>query len=208
MDTFHLLPYDPSWDERWDRFVMEGSANGTFLQTRRFLGYHPSGRFEDASLMALDGQELVAVCPAAAQTVDGVRMLRSHPGSTFGGLVIAPALLRAPRLVTLVSIRISIGGSRASARPSLSSPATCSALYPPTRCNTPSTTRATRTNWRSPPMCPSRVARMRSWWPPTASTSATTSKSASRPGFPTAPCIRGESWQRFYGPAVPEPEKI
>ena len=103
MDTFHLLPYDPSWDEKWDRFVTEGSTNGTFLQTRRFLSYHPQGRFEDASLLVLDGQELVAVCPAAAQAVDGVRMLRSHPGSTFGGLVIAPALLRAPRLVALVS---------------------------------------------------------------------------------------------------------
>lgn len=41
METFHLLPYDPSWDERWDRFVMKGSMNGTFLQTRRFLNYHP-----------------------------------------------------------------------------------------------------------------------------------------------------------------------
>ncbi|MDY2657665.1 MAG: GNAT family N-acetyltransferase [Candidatus Limiplasma sp.] len=102
MDTFHLLPYDPSWEERWDRFVMEGSMNGTFLQTRRFLSYHPQGRFEDVSLMVLDGQELVAVCPAAAQTVNGVRMLRSHPGSTFGGLVVSSALLRAPRLVTLM----------------------------------------------------------------------------------------------------------
>ena len=99
METFHLLPYDPSWDERWDRFVMKGSMNGTFLQTRRFLNYHPRGRFEDASLMVLDGQELVAVCPAAAQMVGGCAMLRSHPGSTFGGLVIAPMLLRAPRLV-------------------------------------------------------------------------------------------------------------
>ena len=86
METFHLLPYDPSWDERWDRFVMKGSMNGTFLQTRRFLNYHPRGRFEDASLMVLDGQELVAVCPAAAQMVGGSAMLRSHPGRTFGGL--------------------------------------------------------------------------------------------------------------------------
>ena len=102
METFHLLPYDPSWDERWDRFVMKGSMNGTFLQTRRFLNYHPKGRFEDASLMVLDGQELVAVCPAAAQMVGRSAMLRSHPGSTFGGLVIAPTLLRAPRLVALM----------------------------------------------------------------------------------------------------------
>ena len=101
METFHLLPYDPSWDERWDRFVMKGSANGTFQQTRRFLSYHPQGRFEDASLMVLDGQELVAVCPAAAQMVGRSAMLRSHPGSTFGGLVIAPTLLRAPRLGAL-----------------------------------------------------------------------------------------------------------
>lgn len=103
MDSFNVLPYQDSLAEKWDRFVMERSVNGTFLQTRRFLSYHPKGRFEDASVLVLDGQELIAVCPAAAQTVDGVRMLRSHPGSTFGGPVFAKAMLRAPRLLSLVA---------------------------------------------------------------------------------------------------------
>ena len=53
--------------------------------------------------MVDNGQELCAVIPAAAQTVDGKRMLRSHPGSTFGGPVIGPELLRAPKLVELVA---------------------------------------------------------------------------------------------------------
>lgn len=101
--AFTIQPYDPSLAEKWDAFVMQHAMNGTFLHTRRFLSYHPEGRFEDASLMVYNGQELCAVIPAAAQTVDGKRMLRSHPGSTFGGIIIGPEMLRAPKLVELVS---------------------------------------------------------------------------------------------------------
>ena len=99
-----ILPYEESMAEKWDAFVLDHSANGTFLQTRRFLNYHPQGRFEDASMIVLNGQELCAVIPAAAQVVDGRRMLRSHPGSTFGGPIVEPALLRAPKLVELVAV--------------------------------------------------------------------------------------------------------
>lgn len=100
--AFIIQPYQESMAEKWDSFVMQHAMNGTFLHTRRFLSYHPQGRFEDASLMAYNNQELCAVIPAAAQTVDGKRMLRSHPGSTFGGIVAGPEMLRAPRLVELV----------------------------------------------------------------------------------------------------------
>ena len=65
MNPFSILPYGEEQRERWDRFVMEQSANGTFLQTRRFLNYHPAGRFRDDSRMIFHKQELVAVCPAA-----------------------------------------------------------------------------------------------------------------------------------------------
>jgi len=98
-----ILPYEESMAEKWDAFVLDHASNGTFLQTRRFLNYHPEGRFEDASLIVLNGQELCAVIPAAAQVVDGRRMLRSHPGSTFGGPIVGPELLRAPKLVELVA---------------------------------------------------------------------------------------------------------
>lgn len=103
METLALTPYRPEYAGKWDRFVMEASMNGTFLHTRRFLSYHPENRFEDASLMIFNGGELVGVCPAAMQTVNGVKMLRSHPGSTFGGPVLSPALLRAPKLTALIA---------------------------------------------------------------------------------------------------------
>ena len=103
MSAFSILPYTAEQQERWDHFVMEQSANGTFLQTRRFLNYHPAGRFRDDSRMIFHKQELVAVCPAADGTIDGRRAFRSHPGSTFGGLVVAPALQRAPKLVELAA---------------------------------------------------------------------------------------------------------
>lgn len=101
--AYTIQPYTEAHADKWDAFVMQHAMNGTFLHTRRFLKYHPEGRFADASLMAYNGQELCAVIPAAAQTVDGKRMLRSHPGSTFGGIIIAPELLRAPKLVELVA---------------------------------------------------------------------------------------------------------
>ncbi len=100
--SYIIQPYEESMAGKWDSFVMQHAMNGTFLHTRRFLSYHPAGRFEDASLMVYNNQELCAVIPAAAQTVDGKRMLRSHPGSTFGGIVIGPEMLRAPKLVELV----------------------------------------------------------------------------------------------------------
>ena len=96
MSAFSIFPYTEEQQERWDRFVMEQSANGTFLQTRRFLNYHPAGRFRDDSRMIFHKQELVAVCPAADGRIDGRRAFRSHPGSTFGGLIVAPSLQRAP----------------------------------------------------------------------------------------------------------------
>ena len=45
-----VRPYTPADEAEWDRFVMHESGNGTFLQTRNFLNYHPAGRFTDASL--------------------------------------------------------------------------------------------------------------------------------------------------------------
>ena len=49
----------------WDDFLLQ-TVNGTFLQSRRFLSYHPAGRFVDCSLMIYDKKHhLVAVWPGA-----------------------------------------------------------------------------------------------------------------------------------------------
>jgi len=100
---YTIQPYTEDFAAKWDSFVMKHAMNGTFLHTRRFLNYHPAGRFEDASVMVFNGQELCSVIPAAVQTINGRRMLRSHPGSTFGGPVIGQELLRAPKLTELIA---------------------------------------------------------------------------------------------------------
>ncbi len=73
--------YSPSRSQEWDRFIA-GSKNGTFLFYRSYMDYH-AVRFEDHSLMVLDGDRLAAVLPA---NVSG-DCLCSHGGLTFGGLV-------------------------------------------------------------------------------------------------------------------------
>lgn len=83
-----VRPYTPADEAEWDRFVMHESGNGTFLQTRNFLNYHPAGRFTDASLMVYNEHGgLGAVVPAALRLDGATRIFRSHPGSTFGGPV-------------------------------------------------------------------------------------------------------------------------
>ena len=65
---FTVQPYTADQEAAWDRFVMQESGNGTFLQTRNFLNYHPAGRFEDASLVVTNEHDaIVAVVPAAVQ---------------------------------------------------------------------------------------------------------------------------------------------
>lgn len=80
--------YSEELQGKWDDFVMTGSLNGTFLQTRNFLNYHGS-RYKDASLLLYKGIDtIVAVVPACV-TADGHKKIyNAHAGSTFGGIVI------------------------------------------------------------------------------------------------------------------------
>lgn len=87
----NIIRYEQSHEKIWDKFVNEQSANGTFLQTRAFLNYHPEGRFKDCSLIILPDQDLYdiyAVVPACEYAEDGKKVFHSHLGSTFGGVVI------------------------------------------------------------------------------------------------------------------------
>lgn len=76
--------------ERWDALV-SSAWNGTFLHTRRFLSYH-GDRFEDVSTVVLHGaDQIVGLFPAAVSPADA-KVVVSHPGATFGGLVHAGGL--------------------------------------------------------------------------------------------------------------------
>lgn len=86
-----VAAYTEEWAKRWDRFVLSEAVNGTFLQTRNFLSYHPKGRFQDRSLLVRKGTNIVAVIPACEGREGSKRVFVSHPGSTFGGIVMAKA---------------------------------------------------------------------------------------------------------------------
>ena len=78
--------YEPARAEDWERLIA-AAPTGTFLHTRRFLGYHPDDRFRDASLLLWDERErLLGVIPAAAGAARSEQVV-SHPGATFGGLL-------------------------------------------------------------------------------------------------------------------------
>ena len=71
---------------------MGSSVNGTFMQERKFLGYHPSDRFSDHSLIFMEDKRILAVLPAAVVQQEDKRILVSHPGASHGGLIIKPSL--------------------------------------------------------------------------------------------------------------------
>jgi hypothetical protein len=72
--------------EMWDELVRT-SDNGTMFHLRKFLSYHPEGRFEDHSLYVMRNEKLFAVFPAIKQFRDGKWILNSHGGASYGGFV-------------------------------------------------------------------------------------------------------------------------
>lgn len=82
-----IVLYEDKYKDKWDRFITE-SVNGTFLQSRQFLDYHPAERFIDNSLLFMNGGNIVAILPAVIKQGDR-KILISHQGSTFGGIILS-----------------------------------------------------------------------------------------------------------------------
>ena len=92
---YQVRLYQPQDFSFWNTFISV-AKNATFLFHRNFIEYH-SNRFEDYSLMVLDGEKLVAVLPAnrLGNTV------YSHQGLSYGAIVVSDAI-RIKDYVTLV----------------------------------------------------------------------------------------------------------
>lgn len=88
MADIRLIPYSSEFEGKWDSFVLNYSANGTMLQTRKFLSYHSQDRFVDNSLVIMKGTELIGVIPANLIETSEGKKLYSHQGSTFGGVIL------------------------------------------------------------------------------------------------------------------------
>lgn len=88
--TIEIVPYSDTLLQEWDEFV-DNSRNGTIFHKQQFLGYHPVGRFDNASLMLRKKGKLVAVFPAAWVDDEELgRVFNSYPGSSYGGPVFCP----------------------------------------------------------------------------------------------------------------------
>ncbi len=81
-----LLPYAPAHETAWNRLV-DNSKNGTFLFNRSFMDYH-AHRFTDASVLFEQKGKVVAVFPANWNAEE--RIVCSHGGLTYGGLILSP----------------------------------------------------------------------------------------------------------------------
>lgn len=99
-----IIEYKKDNSEKWDKFVLENSANGTFLQTREFLSYHPKGRFQDASVLVEDKGKIIAVCPACAEEIQGKKVFVSHKGSTYGGIVVAFEVYKTEKVINIIDV--------------------------------------------------------------------------------------------------------
>jgi Acetyltransferase (GNAT) domain len=83
MSKVEAVRYEAGRAREWDEFVAR-ARNGHFLFRRGYMDYH-ADRFPDASLMFEDeAGRLVGLLPATE--VEG-RVIASHAGLTFGGLV-------------------------------------------------------------------------------------------------------------------------
>jgi hypothetical protein len=81
LKNYSVRTYAANDYSTWNAFIAQ-AKNATFLFHRNFMEYH-SDRFEDYSLIILDGEKWVAVLPA---NVVGNEVF-SHQGLTYGGLV-------------------------------------------------------------------------------------------------------------------------
>lgn len=81
MKNYSVKIYQESDYNHWNAFI-DKAKNATFLFHRDFMEYHKE-RFQDYSLIVLDGEKWVAVLPANRLGNE----VFSHQGLTYGGLV-------------------------------------------------------------------------------------------------------------------------
>ena len=94
-----IKPFEESDSLIWDEFI-DRSINGTIFHKKKFLGYHHASRFTDSSLMFFSKNTLKALFPAAIILDNGKKVLKSHPGSSFGCLIVdtPPGVLEANQM--------------------------------------------------------------------------------------------------------------
>ncbi len=86
MSQLVVEKFEKSIEQEWDDFVWQAN-NGTIFHTRKFLNYHPPKRFEDHSLIFRKNKRVIALFPATIRFQNHRRILTSHRGSSYGGII-------------------------------------------------------------------------------------------------------------------------
>lgn len=85
--SYTIEYYRPELQPQWDS-VVRSSRNGTFLHLRGYMDYH-ADRFADRSLVVCDSAgKICALLPAAVPAGVDTDTVTSHPGLTYGGLLL------------------------------------------------------------------------------------------------------------------------
>ena len=79
-----ITKYNEMLFDEWEKFISH-SNNGTIFQKQTFLQYHINRKFIDGSLIIKNKDVIVAALPAAIKD----NVLYSHPGSSYGGIVLS-----------------------------------------------------------------------------------------------------------------------
>lgn len=88
MNPITVVRYTDGDELKWDQFVAQ-HADATLFHFRRFLSYHPSGRFLDHSLLFFKKNNLIGVLPANESIDNSEKSLFSHQGTSFAGFLIS-----------------------------------------------------------------------------------------------------------------------
>jgi hypothetical protein len=86
--TIKVRAYAREWKTDWNTFLLLMAKNASFLLDRNFMDYH-ADRFTDASLLFYRDNERRPVAIFPAEVDREKRMVRSHGGLTYGGLIMA-----------------------------------------------------------------------------------------------------------------------
>ncbi|MDE6760090.1 MAG: peptidoglycan bridge formation glycyltransferase FemA/FemB family protein [Lachnospiraceae bacterium] len=102
--NYRIEKYTSTMQKEWDEFVLKKSINGTFLQTRRFIEYHPKDRFMDYSLIAYKGNAIIACILACELKEAEEKVFFSHKGTSYGGIIVSPNIYNASSISVLMDL--------------------------------------------------------------------------------------------------------
>jgi hypothetical protein len=106
MKELSVRAFHASDASEWKSFLAT-SNNGTLFHDLDFLAYHPSGRFHEHHCLVREGNQLLAVMPAAVVTTpQGRRYLSSPYGGSIGGPVVQPGLRLTAALALIRALQV------------------------------------------------------------------------------------------------------